>query len=80
MLHMGNPPAGFRVATSIKKREADQSSNILLGWNDSEPTDKDLKIIFPSEAKRTIGHQASKVEGTTWAINDPSQFLDHYYQ
>lgn len=45
-----------------------------------EPTDKDLKIIFPSEAKRTIGHQASKVEGTTWTINDPPQFLDHYYQ
>lgn len=55
-------------------------------WNDEEsiksrePTDKDLKIIFPSEAKRTMGFQASKVEGLTWMINDPPQLLAHYYQ
>lgn len=54
-------------------------------WNDEEsiknrePTDKDMKIIFPSEAKTTLGHHASKVEGTTWLCNDPAQFLDHYY-
>lgn len=47
---------------------------------DREPTDKDMKIIFPSEAKTTLGHHASKVEGTTWLCNDPAQFLDHYYQ
>lgn len=55
-------------------------------WNDEEsiksrePTDKDMKFIFPSEAKRMFGSTASRVEGTTWAVNDPPQFLDHYYQ
>jgi glycerol-3-phosphate dehydrogenase len=46
----------------------------------SEPTDKDLKIIFPSEAKRLFGSTASRVDGTTWMVNDPPQFLNHYYQ
>lgn len=45
-----------------------------------EPTDKDMKIIFPSEAKKLWGHSASRVSGTTWLVNDPPQFLDHYYQ
>ncbi|KAJ9108971.1 hypothetical protein QFC21_000294 [Naganishia friedmannii] len=54
-------------------------------WNDEEsirnrePTDKDMKFIFPSEAKRLFGGSASRVEGTTWMANDPPQFLDHYY-
>lgn len=45
-----------------------------------EPTDNDMKIIFPSEAKKLWGHSASRVSGTTWLVNDPPQFLDHYYQ
>jgi hypothetical protein len=45
-----------------------------------EPTDKDMKIIFSSEAKRLWGNSASVVAGTTFLINDPPQFLDHYYQ
>lgn len=54
-------------------------------WNDEEsikgrePTDKDMQIVFPSQAKRMLGVQASKVAGTTWLCNDPKQFLDHYY-
>lgn len=39
-----------------------------------------MKIIFPSEAKKLWGHSASRVSGTTWLVNDPKQFLDHYYQ
>lgn len=46
----------------------------------SEPTDKDMRIIFSSEAKRLWGNSASVVAGTTFLINDPPQFLDHYYQ
>lgn len=56
-------------------------------WNDEEsiahrePTDKDMKIIFPSEANRLfVGHAASRVDGVSWVVNDPPQFLDHYYQ
>ncbi|WVQ70868.1 hypothetical protein IAR50_000393 [Cryptococcus sp. DSM 104548] len=54
-------------------------------WNDEEsirgrePTEKDMRIVFPSEAKRLWGHSASLVSGSTFLINDPSQFLDHYY-
>jgi len=54
-------------------------------WNDEdsirrrEPTEKDMRIIFPSEAKRLWGHSASRVSGVTFLVNDPPQFLDHYY-
>ncbi|KAL7422448.1 hypothetical protein Q5752_003096 [Cryptotrichosporon argae] len=54
-------------------------------WNDEasirgrEPTEKDMRIIFPSEAKRLWGNSASRVTGTSMLVNDPPQFLDHYY-
>ncbi|WRT64161.1 uncharacterized protein IL334_001090 [Kwoniella shivajii] len=54
-------------------------------WNDEEsikgrePTERDMRIIFPSEAKRLWGNSASLVSGSTFLVNDPSQFLDHYY-
>ncbi|WVR05900.1 hypothetical protein IAU60_002926 [Kwoniella sp. DSM 27419] len=54
-------------------------------WNDEEsikgrePTEKDMRIIFPSEAKRLWGQSASLVSGATFLVNDPPQFLDHYY-
>ncbi|TXT11229.1 hypothetical protein VHUM_01980 [Vanrija humicola] len=54
-------------------------------WNDEEsikgrePTERDMRIVFPSEAKRLWGHSASRVSGTTLLVNDPPQFLDHYY-
>jgi len=46
----------------------------------SEPTENDMKIIFPSEAKRLWGQSASRVSGLSMLVNDPPQFLDHYYQ
>jgi hypothetical protein len=39
-----------------------------------------MRIIFPSEAQRLFGQSASRVSGTTFLVNDPPQFLDHYYQ
>lgn len=54
-------------------------------WNDEEsinrrePTDKDMQIIFPSAAKRLWGQSASRISGVTFLVNDPPQFLDHYY-
>ncbi|OCF34056.1 hypothetical protein I316_04403 [Kwoniella heveanensis BCC8398] len=54
-------------------------------WNDEEsikgrePTEKDMRIIFPSEANKLWGQSASLVSGATFLINDPPQFLDHYY-
>jgi len=46
----------------------------------SEPTENDMRIIFPSEARKLWGDSASIVSGATFLINDPPQFLDHYYQ
>ena len=45
----------------------------------SEPTEKDMRIIFPSEATKLWGQSASRVSGATLLVNDPPQFLDHYY-
>ncbi|ORX35950.1 hypothetical protein BD324DRAFT_629619 [Kockovaella imperatae] len=44
-----------------------------------EPTEKDMRIIFPSEARKLWGTTVSTVDGPTMLINDPPQFLDHYY-
>lgn len=44
-----------------------------------EPTEKDMRIIFPSEAKKLWGQSAFLVSGTSFLVNDPPQFLDHYY-
>lgn len=38
-----------------------------------------MRIIFPSEAKRLWGNSASRISGVTFLVNDPAQFLDHYY-
>lgn len=38
-----------------------------------------MRIIFPSGANRLWGHSVSRVADTTFLVNDPPQFLDHYY-
>ncbi|KAI0060492.1 hypothetical protein BV25DRAFT_1992823 [Artomyces pyxidatus] len=43
------------------------------------PTDKEMKIISPEEAKRLFGSGANRVQGVTWLANDPRQFITHYY-
>ncbi|BEJ16657.1 hypothetical protein CspHIS471_0600580 [Cutaneotrichosporon sp. HIS471] len=54
-------------------------------WNDQasinrrEPTENEMRIIFPSEANRLWGHSVSRVADTSFLVNDPPQFLDHYY-
>lgn len=55
------------------------AQSLLLKLTCSEPTDKDMRIIFPSEAKKLWGSSASRVSGTSFVCNDPPQFLDHYY-
>ena len=52
----------------------------MIRLNYREPTEQDMRIIFPSDAKKLWGHSASRVSGATWLCNDPPQFLDHYYQ
>lgn len=51
-----------------------------------EPTKKDMAIISPEEARHRWGpvkagepYRVWAVEGNTFLVNDPSQFLRHYY-
>ncbi|KAI0266733.1 hypothetical protein BC834DRAFT_873254 [Gloeopeniophorella convolvens] len=51
------------------------------------PTSRDMSFISPAEARRRwVGIEATKepnriypVEGSTFLLNDPGQFLNHYY-
>ncbi|TRM68338.1 hypothetical protein BD626DRAFT_393668 [Schizophyllum amplum] len=43
------------------------------------PTDKDIQIISTREAKKLFGDSASIIDGVSWLINDPPQFITHYY-
>lgn len=44
-----------------------------------QPTDKDMRIISTAEAKKLFGTGANRVQGVTWFVNDPRQFITHYY-
>lgn len=52
-----------------------------------EPTSQEMQFITPDEAKRRWGgnithgerNRISTVEGNTLLVNEPKQFLDHYY-
>ncbi|KAI0825949.1 hypothetical protein BC629DRAFT_1277031 [Irpex lacteus] len=43
------------------------------------PTDKDMRVIDTSEAKKIFGDRAQRLDGVTWLANDPKQFITHYY-
>ncbi|KAI0292532.1 hypothetical protein BC826DRAFT_1018526 [Russula brevipes] len=43
------------------------------------PTDRDMRIISTSEARKLFGTGANRVQGVTWLVNDPKQFITHYY-
>ncbi|KAG8723600.1 hypothetical protein FRC09_002622 [Ceratobasidium sp. 395] len=52
-----------------------------------EPTDKHMRIITPKEAAEIFGDDgptagtgtATNVQGVTFLVNDPPQFIQHYY-
>ncbi|EKM79326.1 hypothetical protein AGABI1DRAFT_74269 [Agaricus bisporus var. burnettii JB137-S8] len=43
------------------------------------PTDEDIRIISTEEARRLFGVGASILDGVTLFVNDPHQFITHYY-
>ncbi|KAI0030021.1 hypothetical protein K488DRAFT_55137 [Vararia minispora EC-137] len=43
------------------------------------PTDSEIRIISPIEARSLFGTGAGRVQGVTWLVNDPRQFITHYY-
>ncbi|TFY62377.1 hypothetical protein EVG20_g6724 [Dentipellis fragilis] len=43
------------------------------------PTDKHMRVITAEEAKKLFGTGANRMQGVTWLVNDPHQFITHYY-
>ncbi|KAL0578940.1 hypothetical protein V5O48_003031 [Marasmius crinis-equi] len=43
------------------------------------PADEDIRIISTREAKQLFGSGAQVIGGMTFLVNDPPQFLNHYY-
>lgn len=44
-----------------------------------KPGDKEMQIITPERAQEIFGTQyATRLDGVTFHINDPKQFLSHY--
>ncbi|KAF8531606.1 hypothetical protein JB92DRAFT_3086545 [Gautieria morchelliformis] len=43
------------------------------------PTDNDMQIISPAKAAELFGSYASRMDGTSFLVNDPPQFIAHYY-
>ncbi|KZT19009.1 hypothetical protein NEOLEDRAFT_1142654 [Neolentinus lepideus HHB14362 ss-1] len=44
------------------------------------PTDREMRIIGTKEAETLFGaNSASRIDGVSWWVNDPSQFIMHYY-
>ncbi|KAI9465699.1 hypothetical protein BJY52DRAFT_1242022 [Lactarius psammicola] len=44
-----------------------------------KPTDKDMRIISTCRSEEAFGTGATRVQGVTWLVNDPKQFITHYY-
>ncbi|KAF9525436.1 hypothetical protein CPB83DRAFT_859558 [Crepidotus variabilis] len=44
-----------------------------------DPTDAEMQIITPDEAKRVLGSRAAVIEGTSFILYDTKQFMAHYY-
>ncbi|KAH8116523.1 hypothetical protein DFH11DRAFT_1506336, partial [Phellopilus nigrolimitatus] len=44
------------------------------------PSDKDIRIVTPHEAQRIFNtHAASQLDGASFLVTDPKQFITHYY-
>ncbi|KZT72152.1 hypothetical protein DAEQUDRAFT_809411 [Daedalea quercina L-15889] len=79
-------PASFphiRMVTSTGLAAENTPENIAA----REPTERDMDVISPAEARRRWGSNPDRGErnrvwsvgGNTVLVNEPSQFLDHYY-
>lgn len=45
----------------------------------SIPTDQDLQVITPQQARDIFGPGAGRLDGVTFMQTDPEQFLAHYF-
>jgi hypothetical protein len=45
----------------------------------NRPTDRDLQIISPQQARDLFGQSAGRLDGVSFIQTDPMQFLHHYF-
>ncbi|KAI5988065.1 hypothetical protein EDD15DRAFT_2290886 [Pisolithus albus] len=43
------------------------------------PTDREMRIVSTEEASELFGPTIEIIDGITWLVNDPPQFITHYY-
>jgi len=43
------------------------------------PTEEDIRVISPSQAKQLFGSGIQTIDGFTFLVNDPLQLINHYY-
>ncbi|KIK91684.1 hypothetical protein PAXRUDRAFT_617656 [Paxillus rubicundulus Ve08.2h10] len=43
------------------------------------PTDRELRVISTDDARELFGTSPALIDGATWIVNDPPQFITHYY-
>ncbi|KZP22516.1 hypothetical protein FIBSPDRAFT_1043561 [Athelia psychrophila] len=48
-------------------------------WEARHPTDKEMRIVTPQEAKAIFGPDAQIIDGVSWLTTDTRQFVTHYY-
>ncbi|TDL23890.1 hypothetical protein BD410DRAFT_786558 [Rickenella mellea] len=43
------------------------------------PTDREIRVITPMQASSLFGDSAVRLSGPSWLVNDPNQYIPHYY-
>jgi len=43
------------------------------------PTDRELQVISPKRAREIFGPGASRLDGVTFMLTEPKQFMHHYF-
>ncbi|KAF8158227.1 hypothetical protein B0H34DRAFT_797639 [Crassisporium funariophilum] len=43
------------------------------------PTDEEIRVISSKQAKKLFGTGAQTIDGNTFLVNDPPQYITHYY-
>ncbi|KAI5982490.1 hypothetical protein EDD15DRAFT_2377785 [Pisolithus albus] len=69
---------------TIPPRKLLTSTGVKIGYYPEQiaarrPTDRQMRIISVAEARELFGTGASLVDGVAWIVNDPPQYIQHYY-
>ncbi|KAG1740796.1 uncharacterized protein EDB91DRAFT_1052980 [Suillus paluster] len=43
------------------------------------PGNREMRVISPDQAQKLFGSSVESIDGVTWLVNDPPQFITHYY-